>query len=149
MKIVKITVRNSFVPKRDDARQIMMDAFFSIPRPVDPSYGAWVPSIDLYESEEEMVLVVEAAGIDPETLAVVLEDRYLSASGVRCLPHVEKKRLFHRMEIEYGRFERRIALPAVPDPERMEARYENGFLVVKIGKKSPPSIQRISIETEE
>ncbi len=149
MKIVKITVRNGFVPRIDDAREILMDAFFRLPRPVDPSCGKWIPSIDLYETENEMILVVEAAGITPETLAVVIDGRHLSVSGTRSLPGGEERKLFHRIEIEYGRFERLVALPSAPDPERVTARYENGFLVVKIGKKSPPSSRSISIETEE
>ncbi|MEF3168633.1 MAG: Hsp20/alpha crystallin family protein [Deltaproteobacteria bacterium] len=149
MKIVKITVTNGFVPRRDDAREIIMDAFFHLPRPVDPSCGKWIPSIDLYETENEMILVVEAAGITPETLAVVIDGRHLSVSGTRSIPGGEERKLFHRIEIEYGRFERQVALPWAPDPEHMSARYENGLLVVKIGKKSPPSSRSISIETVE
>jgi len=114
-----------------------------------PHAGSGSPPSTCTRLKNEMILVVEAAGITLETLAVVLDGRYLSVSGTRSLPGGEERKLFHRIEIEYGRFDRLVALPSTPDPERMNARYENGFLVVKIGKKSPPSSRSISIKTEE
>jgi HSP20 family protein len=56
---------------------------------------------------------------------------------------------FHRLEIEYGSFERRFQLPKAVDETRVEAEYTNGILIIKLlwRQVSPP--RNIAIKEEE
>ena len=107
----------------------------------------FLPSVDVYETADSIVVVVDIAGASPDSLRVVLEGRELIISGERqerCLQ--AKQRLLH-MEIDYGFFERRMTLPPGVGTTAARARYEHGFLFIEMDKSSPPgSAGRIPIE---
>lgn len=96
----------------------------------------FLPSVDVYETAASIVVVVDIAGVSPDSLRVVLEGRELSISGERlerC--HEAKQRLLH-MEIDYGFFERRMTMPPGVGAATARARYEHGFLFVEMDKSS-------------
>ncbi|MEE7626736.1 Hsp20/alpha crystallin family protein [Methylobacter sp. Wu8] len=71
----------------------------------------WEPPIDIYETNYEFKIMIALPGVAPEHLSVILEDDHLIVNGQRHLP-VSAESHIRRMEIPYGRFERRIELPA-------------------------------------
>jgi HSP20 family molecular chaperone IbpA len=86
--------RQFFVPQRSKGRQ-----------------PAWQPPVDLLETESELWICVALPGVAKEQLEVLVEAGVLIVSGVRPLPGAAKGARIHRLEIPYGRFERRIELP--------------------------------------
>ena len=72
----------------------------------------WKPPLDMYETAEELWLIVALPGVPPEQLDVRLDSAALVIAGVRPLPAFPRSAVLHRLEIPYGRFERRIELPA-------------------------------------
>jgi HSP20 family protein len=70
----------------------------------------WEPPIDVVESEDAVIVYVALPGVPPAAIAVNLEPAGITVSGVRGLPAGRAARI-HRIEIPYGRFERRIPLP--------------------------------------
>ncbi len=94
--------------------------------------GTFQPNADVFIDEEgrRVVVVIEVAGADPETLRVGFDGRYLIAAGRR----VEATRLrcgsFIQKEIARGEFMRRIPLPVAIEYEAVAASYEDGLLVV-------------------
>lgn len=78
----------------------------------EPSRGnaraaRWEPPIDVFETEAELMIIAALPGVAPEAVRAEMEDTTLIISGTRPLPiagHIV------RLEIPYGRFERRIAL---------------------------------------
>ena len=95
------------------------------------SCSLWQPPVDMYESEAELIVFVEVAGIAPEKIKVMAEAQVLTISGERkCeitgINHV------HRLEIEYGHFACRIPLPLTIDVDATKSEINNGFLLVRM-----------------
>ncbi len=95
----------------------------------------WKPPVDVYESEDYILVVVELAGIKPEDVRVAVKGIEVTVSGTR--RHIspgKKEYTCHHMEMLCGRFCRRIKLnPAVTG--RTEVTYEEGLLKIKIHKE--------------
>jgi HSP20 family protein len=94
----------------------------------------WRPRTDVYETEEEVVIYMDIAGMRAEEFGVLFADGVLTIAGER-VPRVDEgKRHYHAMEVQVGPFERRLRLPAQVDPDSIRANYEHGFLEVRLTK---------------
>lgn len=91
----------------------------------------WEPPVDLYENEGELRLLVALPGVTPQQLEVVLAPGLLIVRGERALPKHLRRAVIHRLEIPYGRFERRIRLPA-GEFEPFDQRLEHGCLALTL-----------------
>jgi HSP20 family protein len=91
----------------------------------------WEPPVDLYESGDELRLLVALPGVAPHQLEVVLAPNSIVVRGERSLPASSRRAAIHRLEIPYGQFERRIALPA-GQFELLDRRLEHGCLVLEL-----------------
>ncbi len=93
----------------------------------------WRPPTDVYETETEVVVEVEIAGMRDEDCRVGLEGRMLTISGLRVnMSH--EQRAYHEMEIHSGEFRTDIELPAAIDTTAIRAVYEDGFLRIRLQK---------------
>ncbi len=70
---------------------------------------SWEPPVDIYETQRELMIIVALPGVPADTVTVVIDGGALSVSGRRGIPAPQSAAV-HRMEIPYGRFERRIDL---------------------------------------
>ena len=95
----------------------------------------WEPPVDLYESGDGLMLLVALPGVTPQQLEVVLASNLIIVRGERSLPANSRRAAIHRLEIPYGRFERRIALPAGAF-ELIDQRLEHGCLVLELRRLS-------------
>ncbi|HKE96165.1 MAG TPA: Hsp20/alpha crystallin family protein [Povalibacter sp.] len=93
----------------------------------------WEPPVDLVASDHGVEITVALPGVAPENVRVRIEEGLLNVSALRALPLNERTTAVHRLEIPYGRFERRIALP--------KGRYQlldqacvNGCLVLRLAR---------------
>lgn len=77
----------------------------------DQGLPCWTPAVDVYEDGKEIQLVVALPGVDPKAISLALEDGELVVRGERPLPAAFHHGAIHRLEIPYGRFERKITLP--------------------------------------
>lgn len=108
---------------------------------------AWQPPTDVSETEAEIVVVCEIAGMENDAIAVVTDGARLRISGVRRSFAGQGKRQFHQLEIPVGTFSRVIELSAPVDEARTTARYERGLLEVRLAKKAPGGpARRVEIE---
>jgi HSP20 family protein len=98
-----------------------------------PQRQGFRPRVDVYRTEDPPVLhvVAELPGVDPGQVEVAVTDGVLVISGCRQRPHRDGRRYQH-IEIDYGRFERRIALGEGFDASAAEATYENGLLTIAV-----------------
>jgi HSP20 family molecular chaperone IbpA len=100
------------------------------------------PSVDCFLTNDphELVVVVELAGVDPESIEIGVAERTLTLSGHRARPRVEGQ-VYQQAEIEYGRFERRIPLAHDIAPASASAVYEAGMLriTLPVAKRSARS----------
>jgi HSP20 family protein len=85
---------------------------FFVPHRARGRQPAWEPPVDLLETEEELWIVVALPGVAKEQLDVLVESCVLIVTGKRPMPGRSRGTVIHRLEIPYGRFERRIELPS-------------------------------------
>jgi HSP20 family protein len=95
----------------------------------------WVPAVDVCEMPDHYEVIVELAGVRREQIEVYTEDTYLTIAGCRCDPFTRDKVCLHQMEIEQGRFRRRLALPEDACIAEVAARYKDGLLKIRIPKR--------------
>ncbi|MGH3071701.1 MAG: Hsp20/alpha crystallin family protein [Gaiellaceae bacterium] len=98
------------------------------------------PAVDCFLTEEppQLVVVVELAGVEADSIELAVEQRALTISGSRSRPRVSGQ-VYQQAEIEYGRFERRIPLERDIDAAAASAAYEAGMLTITlpIARRAP------------
>jgi HSP20 family protein len=99
-------------------------------------FGAhhWRPLVDLFETPDMVVALVELAGVDQEQLDVVVEGTVLTVRGRREQATDQRPSSYHIMEINHGPFERAIQLPTRVDGEQTRARMHEGMLEICMPK---------------
>jgi len=99
---------------------------------------AWSPPTDVYETETNFVVRVEAAGMREEDFTINVEDNFMVISGVRS--ESPEWRAYRQMEIRFGEFSTAIELPLGVDVSKADADYKDGFLNVILPKLKPTNI---------
>ena len=102
----------------------------------EPSPGAraarWEPPVDVFETERQLWIITALPGVAPEAVRVEIEGPTLIIAGLRPLPSKGRNANIVRLEIPYGRFERRITLS--PRLRLSERKLANGCLVLTFAK---------------
>ena len=106
-----------------------------------PFNAGWVPSVDIKEEEDRFVLFVDVPGIDLKDIEITFEKGVLTIKGERAAPSNEELKKYLRLERQKRSFERRFRLPETVNPERINARGENGVLEITIAK-APVDVAR-------
>lgn len=91
----------------------------------------WEPPVDILADGGDLEITVALPGVAPENVRVLLHHGELSVIAGRAVPMQERTAAVHRLEIPYGRFERRIALPA-GRYDLVEQACVNGCLVLRL-----------------
>ena len=119
----------------------------SFTRMVKVESGPWQPPVDIYESDEEITVYCDLAGVMKDSLELLVEEHQLHISGRRQLPRTPVVVRIHQLEIELGAFARTVALPAIIDVEQVSYSYLDGILVVSLKKRvASQIIVRIRVE---
>jgi len=107
----------------------------------------WEPATDVIETDDEIIVVVDIAGMAGDDITVVTDGTVLKISGTRRSAGSPGRKQFHKLEIQVGPFEREIELPTRVDPSKVSAHYEKGFLHVRIRKLDPSQyVKKVKIE---
>ncbi|HEY6350529.1 MAG TPA: Hsp20/alpha crystallin family protein [Candidatus Angelobacter sp.] len=107
--------------------------------------GAFVPPVDVYEDEHNLVLKLEVPGVNEADLDIQLENNTLTVKGERKFSKEEKEENFHRIERRYGSFLRTFRLPNIVDSGKVEAHYDKGVLHISIAKKAEAKPRQIKV----
>lgn len=106
---------------------------------------AWLPALDVWESEDEIVLAVDLPGISEEDVSLEVDEGVLTVSGERSRTNEEKDDRYYRFERRFGRFSRSVTLPQGIDTAGIRAEFENGVLEVHVPKPAERKPTRIQI----
>lgn len=109
------------------------------------SSGAWSPAVDLYESEESLILKAELPEVDHEDIELSIDDDRVTLRGERRLKESVSEKQFLRMERSYGPFHRTFDLPASVDAEKVKAEFRLGILTVTMPKRESEKTRQIPI----
>jgi len=143
--------------KRDDLATIRneFDELFS--RFFDPNGGTMLPvafqrmsmpPVNVAETEKNWTVTFELPGLSEKDIQVQLMGRQLVVSGERKWEEEKKGKEFHRVESQYGSFQRAIELPenARLQPDALSANYKKGLLEVTIPKVEPTPAAKIPVK---
>jgi HSP20 family protein len=123
------------------------DAFsrmLSEPSPNRP----WSPAVDIYETEDELVLKADLPDGNQKDIDVRVENQTLTIAGSRNFNRSEDKKGFHRIERSYGNFVRSFAIPNTFDTGSIKAEYDSGVLSVTLPKKEAAKPRQVKIEVK-
>lgn len=119
----------------DDAISQMLEWTADLLRLREPESGsAWVPAADMYETPEAIVVELELTGVDRNSLEILFQEEYLFLRGERPLTPQMQAAKIHRVERQYGHFQRVFQIPQPVDSHRISATYEQGVLKISLLK---------------
>lgn len=110
--------------------------------------GMWSPAVDIYETEDEIVLKAELPGVNKDDVSVEVTDNLLILKGERRAEKEIKEENYHRRERVYGAFQRSFTLPNIVDKEKVRARYKDGVLEITLPKASEAKPKQIKVEVK-
>ncbi|MHB1460004.1 MAG: Hsp20/alpha crystallin family protein [Armatimonadota bacterium] len=116
--------------------------------PQSSSSRFWQPKVDVTETALSYYVKAELSGVNPEDIDVSLapDGRFVTISGCRNenKNNAEPRTSCHQLEIYFGPFERRVALPVQQpiDRDRISARYREGFLIIEL-----PKVEQVEDQT--
>ena len=110
--------------------------------------SSWLPAVDVWETEEELVLSLDLPGIPEDQIAVELDDNVLTVSGQRERASEYSSERFYRFERRFGTFSRSVTLPAGVNEEDIKADYTNGVVEIRVPKPEEQKPKRIQIGSQ-
>jgi HSP20 family protein len=104
------------------------------------------PSINLWQNEEEALLTAELPGVAAEDLDISVVQNSLTLRGTRKGPERKPEETYHRQERWQGQFVRSLGLPFDVDTEKIEARFQDGVLSIRLPKIEEEKPKKIAIK---
>ncbi|MBR9980294.1 MAG: Hsp20/alpha crystallin family protein [Desulfatitalea sp.] len=147
MDYIKIRFGDEFDRFGSHFERTLQDIFR--PRPVNPMFACkdcgWVPQMDIYETEKEVFIWAELAGVEKENLEIEVNSKAVRIHGVRKELPKPAEGAYRLAEIRYGRFERVIYLPSAIDPEVVSSNFTDGLLALRMVKMPPRKTHKVTI----
>ena len=116
MAIIRWDPFRDLITIREKMNRLFEDAVTSRGEEKDMMSSSWSPSVDIFETENELVLTAEVPGIDEKDIEIKLEDNTLTLKGERKFEKETKEENYHRIERAYGSFFRSFTLPTYLRP---------------------------------
>ena len=105
----------------------------------------WVPALDVWEAEDELVYAFDLPGIPQDKISIEFDDGSLTVSAERERSEEIKQERFYRFERRHGSFSRTIGLPPGVSEDDINADYHDGVLEIHVQKPKSPEPRRIQI----
>ena len=110
------------------------------------SRSAWVPAVDIYETDaHEVVLKAELPEMKREDISVTFENGVLTLKGERKFEQETSKESYHRVERRHGAFSRSFTLPNSVDATRISAAYKDGVLTIRLPQREEAKPKQIDV----
>jgi HSP20 family protein len=137
-----------FMRPFDEMRRMMQEFWLS---PFTET-GAWsetfVPSVDVKEEDDQVVVSAELPGMDQKDVNVEVTQDSVRIAGEKKQEQEEKEKGYYRRESAYGSFERIIDLPATVDEAKAEAQFSKGVLTIKLPKSEQAKAKRRKVQVK-
>jgi HSP20 family protein len=145
MAIIRWDPFRDLVSLREKMNRLFEETFTSRGEEKDLVAGTWTPSVDIYETENALILSAEVPGIDENDIEIKIEDNTLTLSGERKFEKETKEESYHRIERAYGSFYRSFTLPNYINQDKIEAHHENGVLKITMPKKPELKPRKVNV----
>lgn len=107
--------------------------------------GSWIPSVDIYEDKDRLVLEADLPGMKREDFEISVENNVITLRGERKFEKKVEGDNYHRVERSYGSFSRSFTLPQTVTAEGAAAEFENGTLRVTLPKREETKARKIEV----
>lgn len=146
MELVRWNPRNNFWGLRGHINNVF-DGLLSpaLNELAEAKSWAGVPSVDIYDNDDTIVIKAEMPGLEKEDIAIDVKDGVLTLTGERKADTEVDENNYYRRERVYGSFKRRFNLPAEVNLEMIKADYTNGVLKIDIPKPEKVKPRKITI----
>lgn len=107
-----------------------------------------VPPVDVYETENAVVVESPIPGVDADKIDIQIADGVMTIRGEHEKRSEVEEKNYYRKEVRHGSFTRSVALPTAVDADKAEAVVENGVLKVTVPKRSEDKKNIISVKVK-
>src|SRR5271165_5165319 len=133
-------------PLQDQLSRLFNEAFERSGE--DSNLTPWAPAVDIYETEQELVVKADLPDVRPEDLDIRVENNILTIRGERKFEKKVNESNYLRVERAYGSFTRSFSLANTVNSEAIKADYKNGVLSLSIPKREEAKPKQIKINVE-
>ena len=130
-----------------DRMQREMNRLFDTYYPVRLRTAPSFPAMNVWSSEEGLILTAEVPGIRPEDIDVSVVGETLNLTGARKPEELKEGTRYHRQERGYGKFSRTIQLPFPVDVNKVEATFKNGLLHISLPRAEADKPRKIAVKS--
>jgi len=145
MAIIRWDPFRDLITLREKMNRLFEEAFTTRGEEKDLVASTWTPSVDIFETENSLVLSAEVPGIAEKDIEIKIEDNTLTLKGERKFEKETKEENYHRIERAYGSFYRSFTLPHYIDQDNIKAEHENGVLKITMPKKPELKPRKVKI----
>lgn len=110
------------------------------------SGSAWTPTVDIFDTDQAIVLRAELPGLTPEDIDIEIDDNVLSLKGERRFEETVQEGRYYRLERAYGHFQRNVTLPQGVKADEISASFDNGVLSVRVPKADEIRPRKIAVD---
>jgi HSP20 family protein len=110
------------------------------------SLTTWAPSVDIFETEQELVVKADLPDVKPEELDIRVENNILTIRGQRKFEKKVTEDKYLRVERSYGSFSRSFSLANTVNTEAIKADYKDGVLTLSIPKREEAKPKQIKVQ---
>ena len=108
--------------------------------------GPWTPQVDVYETNESIVLKADLPGMSQNDVEISVEGNTLTVKGERKFEKEVSEKEYYRMERSYGTFTRSFTLPPTVDSDKIDAAFSQGVLKITLPKKEESKPKQIKVK---
>jgi HSP20 family protein len=113
------------------------------------SHGDWLPPVDIFETQDEIVIVSELPGVHEDDMDIQMTEGVLTLKGEKKYPVEEGDNdNYYRLERSYGKFNRSFTIPNTVDINSVKASLKDGLLKITLTKRTEIQPTVIKVETE-
>jgi HSP20 family protein len=145
MAIIRWDPFRDLMTLREKMNRLFEETFITRGEEKELVSGSWTPSVDIYETENTLVLSAEVPGIEENDIEIKIENNTLTLHGERQFEKETKEENFHRIERAYGSFHRSFTLPNYIDQDKIKAEHENGVLKITMPKKKEMKPRKVKV----
>jgi len=124
----------------------VFDDFFRSPRLIPWESAEFVFPLDVYETEDSLVVKAPLPGVRPEDVDISITGDILTIKGETRGEEEVKRENYHRRELRYGSFCRSVPLPTQVEHGKAEAVFEQGVLTVTLPKAEEAKPKTIKVK---
>jgi len=152
MSLVRWRPIQSFFPQIWDIQNEINKVFNNVVSPFSGEEGelrgTWSPSVDIAETEQEILVSADLPGLNKEDIRVNVQNNVLTFSGERKQETKSEGSNYHRLERSYGFFSRSFTLPATVKADGIKAAYKDGVLRLTLPKVEEAKPRQIAVDVK-